>query len=309
MTTAMIFPGQGSQSVGMLDEHAKQRAIVGITFGQASDVLGYDLWKLVSEDPSAQLGQTQYTQPAILTASVALWRVWSEMTGSRPAFMAGHSLGEYSAMVCAGMMAFGDAVKLVETRGKLMQEAVPEGSGGMAAILSLSDEQVVAVCSRIAGVVEAVNFNSPGQVVIAGEREAVEKACVEAKAAGARRAQMLSVSVPAHSSLMKPAAEKFAVVLATVTIEAGTIPVLHNVGIDKVGTDPEKVRSALVAQLFSPVPWTDIVQELFSKGVDTTLECGPGKVLSGLVRRVEKSINTLPLQDPDGMKAAVDALA
>ncbi len=309
MTIAMIFPGQGSQSVGMLQEHAEHSPVITATFAEAAEALGYDLWQLVSAGPAGDLDQTQRTQPAILTASVSLWRLWCEKSPVRPAVMAGHSLGEYSALVCAGVLEFADAVKLVETRGRLMQEAVPEGAGAMAAVLGLSDESVVAVCSRVDGVVEAVNFNCPGQVVIAGEREAVERACVEAKEAGARRAQMLSVSVPAHSSLMKPAAEKFANVLAGTTFNAGSIPVLHNVGIDTVGEDADAIRAALVAQLHSPVPWTDIVQHLFGAGATDLIECGPGKVLSGLVRRIEKSFRTLPLCNPDAMTAAIEALS
>ena len=306
MSHAFVFPGQGSQAVGMLGEMAQQFETVTNTFGEAGEVLGYNLWELVSDGPADALGQTMVTQPAILTASVALWRIWEEQASSQPAFMAGHSLGEYSALVCAGVLEFADAVALVAARGRLMQEAVPEGEGAMSVILGLDDDAIVKVCSEAAEdqVVEAVNFNAPGQVVIAGHTAAVERAGVAAKDAGARRVQALPVSVPAHSSLMRKAAEQFADRLAATGMNAMRVPVLHNVGIDAV----EDTREALVQQLFSPVPWTRIVQTMAASGVTQLIECGPGKVLCGLTRRIDKSLAAFPIQTPETMQTALAEL-
>ncbi|MEM7083506.1 MAG: ACP S-malonyltransferase [Pseudomonadota bacterium] len=306
MTFAMVFPGQGSQAVGMLSEMHEQAPIVTTLFEEASHVLGYDLWQTVAEGPAETLNQTRVTQPAILTASVALWRLFCARTELRPSVMAGHSLGEYSALVCADVVPFDEAVALVATRGELMQEAVPEGEGAMSVVLGLEDEVIIDVCRHAAQgqVVEAVNFNAPGQVVIAGNAAAVERAGAAAKEAGARRVQPLPVSVPAHSSLMRAAAERFADTLATTTIGEGRIPVLHNVGVDEVSD----TRTALVEQLYSPVPWTRIVQTMSDRGVETLMECGPGKVLCGLARRIDRAVSTFPLHTPDTLATAIDHL-
>ncbi|MGL5533005.1 MAG: ACP S-malonyltransferase, partial [Plesiomonas shigelloides] len=248
MTTfAMVFPGQGSQSVGMLADLAQQFPIVEQTFAEASAVLGYDLWALVQQGPAEELNKTWQTQPALLTASVAIWRVWQEKNGAMPVMMAGHSLGEYSALVCAGVMDFKDAVRLVELRGKLMQEAVPEGTGAMAAIIGLDNDSIAKACAESAEgqVVAPVNFNSPGQVVIAGNKEAVERAGAACKAAGAKRALPLPVSVPSHCALMKPAADKLAVALQEITFNAPRIPVINNVDV-AAESDADAIRSALV---------------------------------------------------------------
>ncbi len=309
MTYAFVFPGQGSQAVGMLAEMAEHSSTVQATFSEASEVLGYDLWDLVSTGSAEDLGQTAVTQPAILTASVALWRVWCEQTENAllPAYMAGHSLGEYSALVCAGALDFKDAVALVETRGKLMQEAVPEGEGAMSVVIGLDDDTIISVCAAAAqdGVVEAVNFNAPGQVVIAGDAAAVERAGVAAKEAGARRAMPLPVSVPAHSSLMRAAAEQFALKLEATDVHPMNAEVFQNVGIDKV----EDIRDALVKQLFSKVPWTQIVQKLAEHGITHLVECGPGKVLCGLVRRIDKSLEALTIHTPDTLLTTVEAVS
>lgn len=258
---AFVFPGQGSQSVGMLAELAVQYPVIEETFREASDVLGYDLWALAQQGPAEELNKTWQTQPALLTASVALWRVWQQAGGKAPALMAGHSLGEYSALVCAGVIAFADAVRLVELRGKFMQEAVPEGTGAMAAIIGLDDAAIAKACEESAQgqVVSPVNFNSPGQVVIAGNKEAVERAGAACKAAGAKRALPLPVSVPSHCALMKPAAEKLAVELQNIVFNAPAIPVVNNVDV-KCETSPDAIRDALVRQLYSPVLWTQTVE-------------------------------------------------
>ena len=284
---AFIFPGQGSQSVGMLAEHI-ETPVVQQTFAEASEVLGFDLLSLVTEGPARVLNQTENTQPALLTASVALWRLWEQKSdGAKPAFLAGHSLGEYSALVSAGVMPFADAVRIVRQRGLFMQEAVPQGTGAMAAVLGLDDDAVLEVCAAAAQgeVVEAVNFNSPGQVVIAGHVQAVERAAGLAKEAGARRAMLLPVSVPSHCALMKPAADKLAVELQSVELKAPEIPVIHNVTADTC-SDPDQIRSNLVAQLYSPVRWVETINRFNESGVTRFVECGPGKVLAGLNKRI-----------------------
>lgn len=309
MTYAMVFPGQGSQSVGMLAELAsapQSKTLVKSVFDEASDALNYDLWDVVSEGPVERLNQTAITQPAILTASTALWRLWCEHTDSRPLVVAGHSLGEYSALVAADVLEFSAAVKLVARRGELMQAAVPADAGAMAAILGLEDDAVKQACLDAAeeDIVEAVNFNAPGQVVIAGDRAAVERATEKAKAAGARRAQILPVSVPAHSSLMKPAAQQFAQDLADVALQDGAIEIIHNVGLDSVADG----REALLAQLYSPVPWTDVVRLIAERQVSRVLECGPGKILGGLGKRIKRDLVHLPMQTPDDFAAALEAV-
>lgn len=289
---AYVFPGQGSQTVGMLADVAGAYPLVGETFAEASAVLGYDLWQLVQHGPAELLNETQRTQPALLTASVALYRVLAQRGVPAPKVMAGHSLGEYSALVCADAIAFTDAVHLVAKRGEYMQEAVPAGVGSMAAIIGLEDAVVVQACAEAAGdeVVAAVNFNSPGQVVIAGHKAAVERASNACLKAGAKRALPLSVSVPSHCALMQPAAEKLAVELQRITITAPKIPVINNVDVTML-TAADDIRDALVRQLYSPVRWTETVQLLASQGVVTLDEIGPGKVLTGLTKRIDKNLN------------------
>lgn len=307
MTTfAMVFPGQGSQSVGMLADLAQQFPIVEQTFAEASAILGYDLWALVQQGPAEELNKTWQTQPALLTASVAIWRVWQEKNGAMPVVMAGHSLGEYSALVCAGVMDFKDAVRLVELRGKLMQEAVPEGTGAMAAIIGLDNDSIAKACAESAEgqVVAPVNFNSPGQVVIAGNKEAVERAGAACKAAGAKRALPLPVSVPSHCALMKPAADKLAVALQEITFNAPRIPVINNVDV-AAESDADAIRSALVRQLYSPVRWTETVESMSAQGVAHLLEMGPGKVLTGLTKRIVDSMTAAAVNDVASLTAAL----
>ncbi len=305
---AIIFPGQGSQSVGMLGELAAARPLVGETFAEASDALGMDLWHVTSQGPRDLLDRTDITQPAMLAAGVAVWRVWNQAGGPAPAWMAGHSLGEFTALVCAGALGFADAVALVAQRGRFMQEAVPAGAGAMAAVLGLADDQVVAVCAQAAqgGILEPVNFNSPGQVVIAGEAAAVERGIAAAKAAGAKRAILLPVSVPSHCALMRPAAERLAVILAAITLEAPRIPVLHNVTVDAVA-DPTAIRERLVRQLYSPVRWVETVRCLADQGVGLLLEAGPGKVLTGLTKRIDDRLEAMAVLDPKGLALALEA--
>lgn len=295
---AIAFPGQGSQSVGMLAEIAGVYPVVKATFDEASQVLGYDLFALVMEGPAEELNKTWRTQPALLTSSVALWRVWQELGAPQPSVLAGHSLGEYSALVCSGAMAFTDAVKLVELRGLAMQEAVPEGVGAMAAIIGLDNESIAANCEKAAQgqVVSPVNFNSPGQVVIAGHKEAVERANVLMKESGAKRALPLPVSVPSHCALMHPAAEKLAAALQHIVIQAPTIPVINNVDVT-AETDASRIKDALVRQLFSPVRWTEIVESMANTGIEFEVEMGPGKVLSGLAKRIDKRVDGAAIND------------
>lgn len=294
----------------MLAEHGAQQKLVLDTFGEASEALGYDLWALTQQGPEEQLNQTDKTQPAILTASIALWRLWQAEGGAKPAFVAGHSLGEYSALVAAGSIAFADAVKLVERRGQLMQQAVPAGQGGMAAILGLEDADVLAACAEAAqgDVVSAVNFNAPGQVVIAGSAAAVERAIEACKARGAKRAMALPVSVPSHCALMKPAAERFAESVEALSWQAPQIPLVQNVSAAVV-SDLATLKADLLAQLYSPVRWVESMVRLSEQGVTDLVECGPGKVLSGLNKRCVKGINTYNLDTPDAFAAARAALA
>lgn len=307
---AFVFPGQGSQSLGMLAELGAQHAIVRDTFAEASAALGYDLWALVQEGPEERLNQTDKTQPAILTVSIALWRLWQAEGGAQPAYVAGHSLGEYSALVAAGSLAFADAVKLVERRGQLMQEAVPAGTGGMAAILGLEDADVLAACAEAAQgeVVSAVNFNAPGQVVIAGAAKAVERAIEGCKARGAKRAVALPVSVPSHCELMRPAAERFAEAVEAVQWQMPQIALVQNVTA-QVPADLAALKRDLLAQLYSPVRWVESVQLLAEKGVTDLVECGPGKVLAGLNKRCAKGVTTHNLDSADAFGAARAALA
>ncbi|OEE76333.1 [acyl-carrier-protein] S-malonyltransferase [Enterovibrio norvegicus FF-162] len=302
---AVVFPGQGSQAVGMLAALAEQFAVVKETFAEASGVLGYDLWELVQNGPDTDLNQTNRTQPALLTASVAIWRVWLEQGGAQPSVMAGHSLGEYSALVCAGVIDFKQAVKLVELRGELMQEAVPAGVGAMSAIIGLDNDAIAKACEDAAQgqVVSPVNFNSPGQVVIAGNKEAVERANVLCKDAGAKRALPLPVSVPSHCALMKPAADKLAVALESIEFSAPSIPVINNADV-AAETDPAAIKRALVHQLYGPVRWTESVEKMAGQGVALLLEMGPGKVLTGLAKRIDRNLNAAAVNDPASLEAA-----
>lgn len=306
---AITFPGQGSQSVGMLAEMAAEYPVVKATFDEASQVLGYDLFELVMNGPAEELNKTWRTQPALLTSSVALWRVWQQLGGKTPSVMAGHSLGEYSALVCAGALEFTDAVKLVELRGLAMQDAVPAGVGAMSAIIGLENDVIAENCAKAAQdqVVAPVNFNSPGQVVIAGHKEAVERANVLMKESGAKRALPLPVSVPSHCALMKPAAEKLAAALADITVSAPVIPVINNVDV-VAESEPAQIKEALVRQLFSPVRWTDTVASMAESGVELALEMGPGKVLSGLAKRIDKRVEGVAANDPASVQELVGKL-
>lgn len=308
---AMVFPGQGSQTVGMLADLATQYPIVTETFKQASDVLGYDLWHLVQQGPAEELNKTWQTQPALLAASVAIYRVWQEKYPHlKPEVMAGHSLGEYSALVCAGVLDFQQAIKLVELRGKLMQQAVPEGTGAMYAIIGLDNDAIINACKQAeeGEVVSAVNFNSPGQVVIAGAKAAVERAAALCKDAGAKRALPLAVSVPSHCALMKPAADELAVALEKIEVNAPATAVINNVD---VATESENgaIRTALVRQLYSPVRWTESVEKMAKDGVEVLVEIGPGKVLNGLTKRIVSELQATSVNDIASLDAVETVLA
>ena len=304
---AMVFPGQGSQTVGMLKDLADNYPIVKSTFAEASEVLGYDLWALIQTGPAEELNKTWQTQPALLASSVAIYRVWQSENGSEPDFMAGHSLGEYSALVCAGVIDFKDAIKLVELRGKLMQEAVPNGTGAMYAIIGLDNDSIRLACEQAAQgqVVAPVNFNSPGQVVIAGNKEAVERAGVLCKEAGAKRALPLAVSVPSHCALMKPAADKLASTLNSITFNAPKFAVINNVDV-KVESAADNIKAALIAQLYSPVRWTETVEEMANQGVTLLVEMGPGKVLTGLTKRIVDTLSGCAVNDKASLDAALE---
>ncbi len=309
VVSAFVFPGQGSQTIGMLADIAKVHPVIKDTFAEASNVLGYDLWQLTQEGPKEQLDQTDKTQPAILTASVALWRLWIGQGGAEPSYLAGHSLGEYSALVAAQSLPFKEAVKLVELRGQLMQKAVPVGQGAMAAILGLTDEEVKEACVEVAQgqIISAVNFNAPGQVVIAGNAEAVSRAIEVCSAKGAKRALPLPVSVPSHCDLMKPAAEEFAASLTAATWKNPNIAIVQNVTAD-VSRDLQTLKENLLAQLYSPVRWVESVQLLAKLGVTSLVECGPGKVLGGLNKRCAKELANYSLETPEAFATAVSAL-
>ncbi len=313
MGFGFVFPGQGSQSVGMLAQLAggADGALVRDTFAEASEALGYDLWALVAGGPPERLNATECTQPAMLAAGVALWRLWRERGGPQPEVVSGHSLGEFTALVAADALAFAEAIALVRLRGQLMQEAVPLGSGAMAAILGLEDGQVIEACRAAADgeVVEAVNFNAPGQVVIAGQRTAVERAIEAAKARGAKRAVILPVSVPSHSSLMRPAAERLAAQLASVAWRRPRLAFVSAVDAAE-HSDPDELRALLVRQLSSPVRWTDTVRALGARGLRQIIECGPGKVLTALNRRIERraDLECLALEDDASLTAALAAV-
>jgi len=304
---AFVFPGQGSQSVGMLAELGAEHPIVIETFAQASEMLGYDLWDLVQHDKDGDLNQTHITQPALLTASVALWRLWLNQGGIAPSVLAGHSLGEYSALVCAGALDFSDAVRLVEARGQFMQAAVPPGEGAMAAIIGMADDAIAAACDASAQgqVVAPVNYNSPGQVVIAGSRSAVERAMVACKEGGAKRALPLPVSVPSHCALMLPAAEKLRTMLEGMQVRVPGIPVVQNVDA-KVASSSEVIVNNLVAQLHQPVLWTNCVESIAASGVDLVVECGPGKVLNGLTKRINKTLQSASINDAASLAVTLE---
>ncbi|HSC47391.1 MAG TPA: ACP S-malonyltransferase [Gammaproteobacteria bacterium] len=308
MTFAAVFPGQGSQSLGMLAALAGGHPEVQATFAEASAALGYDLWAITQQGPEARLNSTECTQPALLAAGVAAWRVWKGSNGPDPVAMAGHSLGEYTALVCSGALDFPSAVRLVEFRGQAMQHAVPPGQGAMAAILGLDDDAVRAACAEAAqgDVVAAVNFNSPGQVVIAGSAQAVERAIAACNARGAKRALPLPVSVPSHCELMRPAAEKLAARLAGLQISKPNIPVIHNVDVSSHAAADE-IRAALTSQLYSPVRWVESVQRLGKSGATMLIEFGPGKVLAGLTKRIDKGIAAHPVYDPETLQTALNA--
>lgn len=303
---AFVFPGQGSQKVGMLKDIADAHPIVPDVFAQASEALGYDLWQMVQNGPQEQLNLTETTQPALLTASVALWQVWREQQGAEPALMAGHSLGEWSALVCAGVVDFTDAVRLVRARGRYMQEAVPAGTGAMAAIIGLDDPAVEQACAAASEeeIVAPVNYNSPGQLVIAGTAAAVERAMVLCKEAGAKRALPLPVSAPFHTALMKPAADRLAEDIRATQFNSPNCRIIHNVNAAPE-TAADAIKQLMIQQIYSPVLWVDCVKQLVAQGVDTTVECGPGKVLSGLNKRIEPSLRTLATESNDALAEAL----
>ena len=307
MTLAFVFPGQGSQSLEMQDELAERFPEVKATYAEASEQLGYDLWQLAQEGPKEKLDETVVTQPVMMTAGFAGWRVWQNAGGETPALLAGHSLGEYTALVCAGVIEFPDAIRLIRRRAELMQQAVPAGDGAMAAILGLDDETVLSVCrdAEEGQVVQAVNFNTPGQVVIAGARSAVERAAELATSAGARRALLLNVSVPAHSDLMRPAAEELAEALAATNLMAPSIPVISNVDVVPYET-VEQIRDGLRRQLHSPVRWAETIEFMIEDGITKVVECGPGKVLAGLNRRIDRGLSSKCLDSPAALAAALE---
>jgi [acyl-carrier-protein] S-malonyltransferase len=307
--TAITFPGQGSQSVGMLASLADAHPVVRQTFEEGSDALALDLWALSQEGPADRLNATENTQPALLCAGMAVMRCLSDQLPEAPVVMAGHSLGEYTALVAAGVITLADAVRLVAQRGRFMQEAVPAGTGAMAAVLGLADDVVAQVCEQGAEgqVVAPVNFNSPGQVVIAGHADAVARVAELAKEAGAKRALILDVSVPSHCALMKPAAERLEEAMSPLQFKMPAVPVVHNVSVSEAA-DVDEIRRLLVQQLYSPVRWVETVREIVSRGVETVIEAGPGKVLAGLIKRTDKSLGIFPVYDPESLAKAMEAI-
>ncbi|WP_445358529.1 ACP S-malonyltransferase [Microbulbifer sp. ANSA005] len=307
---AFVFPGQGSQKIGMLSEIAQEAPEIQATFAEASNVLGYDLWDLCQNGEQEAINLTQRTQPLLLTSSVALYRMWRSRGGAQPAFMAGHSLGEWSALVCSGVLAFKDAVHLVRERGRLMQEAVPVGEGAMAAIIGLDDAAVEEACAASAEdeIVAAVNYNSPGQIVIAGSSAAVQRAIEACKAAGSKKAMPLPVSAPFHTELMRPAAEKLTPQIEATEFNAPEIPIVHNVHAE-LESDPEKIKTLMIEQIYRPVRWTACAQKIIGSGVEQMVECGPGKVLSGLIKRVDRSVSCHAIDSPSNFNEALRATA
>lgn len=311
MNIAVVFPGQGSQSIGMLSDYAETWPQIEETFKQASDVLGYDCWDIVCNGPVEKLNKTEITQPVMLAADIAVMRVMAQQCLLTPFVFAGHSLGEYAALVAAEALDFNDAIKLVSKRGQLMQSCVPEGEGAMAAIIGLDDESIIKISAQVSeesnSVVEAVNFNSPGQVVIAGATAAVNTAMERLKEEGAKRALPLPVSVPSHSSMMKPAADELAKYLKDITINVPKIQVIHNADA-KSHDDPDDIRDALAKQLYNPVRWTQTIQ-IIGDGADVIVECGPGKVLGGLTRRINKEVASASLDNMVSMQKFLDSMA
>ena len=305
MATAFVFPGQGAQRVGMGSDFLATEPVFRERFEEANDALGFDLAEIVFQGPPARLVETEVTQPALLTLGVALWQVWRTRGGAMPALMAGHSLGEYTAFTAAGSMAFADAVRLVNARGRFMQEAVPVGEGAMAAILGLDDDAVAACCDEIDGVVQPANLNAPGQVVISGARGAVEAGAAACSAAGARRAMMLDVSAPFHCELMRPARDRFEAVLDAVQLRTPDVPVVHNLDAT-LSADAGTIRRKLLRQIDSPVRWTDCVNTIRGHGVDRLVECGPGNVLAGLARRIDRSLAVVGVGTVEGMRSALE---
>ena len=306
---AFVFPGQGSQKIGMLADLAAANPLVEETFKEASEVLGYDAWKLIQEGEQEDINLTERTQPILLTASVAIWLLWQQQGGPQPAAMAGHSLGEWSALVCAGVVSFSDAVEIVRARGAFMQQAVPVGVGAMAAIMGIDDEIVVDACTEAAGdqIVAAVNFNAPGQVVIAGDAAAVARAINICKKAGAKRAVELPVSAPFHTSLMRPAADNLAELVQQTTFSAPQIPVLHNVHAQPE-SDPEVIKTLMLEQIYRPVLWVDCVNGLSSRGAEILIECGPGRVLNGLSKRIDRGLTSLATDDVASLENALTSV-
>lgn len=306
---AITFPGQGSQSVGMLADLAAVHPIVLDTFAEGSDAVGLDLWKLSQEGPKEQLNETQNTQPALLCAGMGVMRALGQQLSDQAVVMAGHSLGEYTALVASGVLDLADATRLVAMRGQFMQEAVPAGTGAMAAIIGLDDDKVRAVCEQGAQgqVAAAVNFNSPGQVVVAGDAEAIARVTDLAKTAGARRALVLDVSVPSHCALMRPAAERLAEAMQGISFNPPQIPVLHNVNVSEA-SEPDAIRQLLVEQLYCPVRWVETVEAIAGRGAEIVLEAGPGKVLTGLIKRIDKSLTALPVFDPASLDTALESI-
>jgi [acyl-carrier-protein] S-malonyltransferase len=304
--TAFVFPGQGSQKVGMLKDIVEAFPHLGNLFAEASDVLGYDLWQLVLDGPAERLNQTEFTQPALLAADIAMWRLWCDQGGAKPAFMAGHSLGEYAALVASESIAFTDAIDLVAKRGRFMQAAVPDGVGAMAAIVMLSAEQVADICEQAAEgqVLSVANLNEKQQTVIAGHAEAVDRAVVLAKEAGAKLAKRLPVSVPSHCILMKPAADELTAALKHIDIQAPKIPVINNVDV-KINSNPDDIRGALERQVFMPVRWCEVVESMIDQGVTRIVECGPGKVLTGQTRRINGDVEAVMLNSVTALESAL----
>lgn len=305
---AFIFPGQGSQRIGMLSELAEHYPVIGNTFAEASEVLGYDLWDLSQNGQQEDINLTERTQPLLLTASVALWRVWQQRDGRLPSLMAGHSLGEWSALVCTGTVDFAAAVDLVRMRGAFMQEAVPEGEGAMAAVIGLDDDVIRDVCLQAAqdGVVSPANFNSPGQVAIAGDSAAVERAMTALKAAGAKRILPLPVSAPFHTSLMKPAGERLTPHILATEFRAPSIPIVHNVHA-RTESDPEVIKAVMIEQIHKPVRWVDCIHAMVSQGITTMVECGAGKVVGGLAKRIDKSLTVYATEDEESLNTALSS--